>query len=460
MKKKSVKKLLALAMTLSLAASLAGCGSGGDTGETGTGTEGSATEEPAAEAPEEAPAEEAESEGAPEGAVTITLGYDEGVGEATREAIKDFNASQSEIYVQGYNLPQDADNLHDDFVNKMVAQDTSVDVMALDVVNVSEFAAAGWLSPMDDLFEEGELDNYLSGAVEGAKYNGTLYAAPWFTNASALFYRTDILEKLNVTEVPTTYDGWKEVYDKLDGSEGIDYAFCFQGIKGEAMVCNWVEFLWSFGGDVLNADGTPNCNSAENIEATKMMADLIGTYAPEGVTTYAETESQQVFQEGKALTCRTWSGTWNIFNDEAQSSVAGNVGMTVLPVYKEGDTAHSCLGGLDLAINTYIDDEHKAAAETFVKYMVSEEVEKTFTLRSAQPPTYKSVYSDAEVLEKIPFYADFFTIIENGKGRPVSPNYAELSDAIQRNVHEALTGEKDVETALGNLQTEAEGLSK
>lgn len=401
---------------------------------------------------------ESVAEVSPEGRTVLTFAFDEGVGTPTEEAIALFNASQDEIFVQSYHLPQDANNLHDDFVNKMVAQDTSVDIMALDVVYIAEFASAGWVADLSDLYSEEELGAYLDGTVAGATVDGKLYAAPWFTNASALFYRTDVLEDLGITEVPTTFQGWIDVYEKLDKESGIDYAFCFQAAQSEALVCNWVEFLASYGASVLDEEGKPAVNSAEAVAATQAMADFIGKYAPEGTTTYAETESQQVFQEGKALTCRTWSGTWNTFNDEAQSDVAGKVGMTVLPVNAEGDTAHSCLGGLDLVVNTYIDDAQKEAAKTFIKWMTSEEEEKNFCLSSSQPPTVKAVYQDAEVLEAIPFYTDFYSIIENGKGRPSSANYAELSDAIQRNVHAALTGETAVEDALNALYDEASAL--
>ena len=123
--------------------------------------------------------------------------------------------------------------------------------MALDVVYIAEFASAGWIEALDDLYTEDELSAYLDGTVEGAKYDGKLYAAPWFTNASALFYRTDVLEDLGITEVPTTYQGWIDVYEKLAKDSGIDYAFCYQGAQSEAMVCNWVEFLASFGASVL-----------------------------------------------------------------------------------------------------------------------------------------------------------------------------------------------------------------
>ena len=312
---------------------------------------------------------------------------------------------------------------------------------------------------MMDLSDQEWVIHYVDWAKEGVTYNDKiLQFQTWSVDGWGILYNKDIFEEAGITEVPTTYQGWIDVYEKLGKDSGIDYAFCYQGGQSEAMVCNWVEFLASFGTSVLDEDGNPICNSQEAIDATQLMADYIGTYAPEGTTTYAETESQQVFQEGKSLTCRTWSGTWNTFNDPEQSDVAGKVGMTMLPVYKEGDTAHSCLGGLDLAVNTYIDDEHKEAAKTFIKWLSSEEEEKAFCLSSAQPPTVKAVYSDADVLEQIPFYTDFYSIIENGKGRPSSPDYSLLSDAIQRNVHSALAKEVSVEDALNALQDEAEAL--
>lgn len=386
--------------------------------------------------------------------IELTFAFDQGVGEPTLKLIDEFNASQSDIHVNSYVLPQDANNLHDDFVNKMIAGDTSVDIMALDVVFVSEFASAGWLMPLDEAFDADALSNYLTGTIDSAKYQGTLYAMPWFTNASMLFYRKDLLDSIGITTPPSTYQGWIDAYEQL--KDQVDYAFSFQASQSEAMVCNWCEFVWNNGGDILDADGNPVVTSDAVIAATQTMADLIGTYAPEGTTTYAETESQQVFQEGKALTCRTWSGTWNTFNNAEESSVAGNVAVCTLPVSNEGDVSHSCMGGLDVTVNNAIDDAHKQAAITFIQWITSFDSQKEFTLLSSQPPAHSAVYADAEILEAIPFYADFFPIISDGKGRPVSPMYSEVSDAIQRNVHQALTKEMSVTDALQALQTELE----
>lgn len=442
------KKMLSLFCTAAMVMSMAACSSG-------TQTPAPAA---ASTAATEAAYGEAATEAAPSGdVVEINFSFDQGVGEPTQQIVDDFNASQSEVKVNCVILPQDANVVHDDFVNKLASQDTSVDVMALDVVYVAEFAAADWLLDLGEYFDSSTTSQYLAGTIEGATYNGKLVAFPWFTNSSALFYRQDVLDELDITEVPTTYEGWEEIFEQAKGINGVEYLASFQAAQGESMVCNWVEYLWNYDGDVLNADGTPNINSPENIAATQKMADWCAGYAPEGVTTYTETESEQVFKDGKALILRDWSGFWSIGNGD-DSNVAGKIGVTTLPAAAEGGDPHSCLGGLDLVVNKFIDDEHKEAAVKFIQYMTSYETEKKMTQIAAQPPVLKDVYKDADILAEIPFYEDFYSVIEGGKGRPLSPSYSKLSDAIQRHVHSALTGEVSVEDALNALQEEAEGL--
>ena len=101
----------------------------------------------------------------------------------------------------------------------------------------------------------------------------------------------------------------------------------------------------------------------------------------------------------------------------------------------------------------------KKSEHTFLYYPLFQDYLNLLTLISSQPPVVKDVYTDSEILEEIPFYADFYDIIMTGKSRPLSPKYAKVSDAIQRNIHQALTGETDVVTALDKLQEEVEALN-
>ncbi len=434
------KRVISLLVAAVMAFTLAACGNGtqSESSQSATNASGSA-----------------QNAGKP---VNIRFSFDQGVGQPTQKIVDTFNSSQNKVHVETVILPQDANAVHDDFVNKLASGDTSVDVMALDVVYVAEFAAAGWLEPLDSYFDKSTQDQYLSGTIAGATYDGKLVAFPWFTNASAMFYRKDVIDQLGA-EVPKTYDGWMQLAEKAKGVNGIEYTADFQAAQSEALVCNWVEYLWNNGGDVLDAGGKPIVNSENNVEATNIMKTLVDKYAPNGVTTYTETESEQVFLDGKALFIRDWSGFWNTANKEG-SKVAGKVEATTLPIGPKGTEGHSCLGGLDLVINKNIDAEHKAAAAEFLKYMSSHDTQKQMTLIAAQPPVLKAIYQDEDILKTIPFYKDFYNVIQGGKSRPMSPKYAKTSDAIQRNIHQALTGELDVKQALDKLQSELEELSK
>lgn len=390
--------------------------------------------------------------------VTISFSFDQGVGEATQKMVDAYNESQDKVEVQTVILPQDANTVHDDFVNKLASGDTSVDVMGLDVTYISEFGSAGWLADLTDLVDPSLTEGMLTGPVEGATIDGKLVAMPWFTNSSVLFYRTDVLEELGA-EVPDTWEGWMELADKAKGVNGVEYGADFQAAQSESLVCNWVEYVWGNGGDILDENGTPVVNSKNNVEATEIMKKLVDNYSPSGITTYTETESEQVFKEGKCLFIRDWSGFWSSGQDEG-SKVTGKIGATTLPVGPSGEESHTCLGGLDLVINNNVDDAHKEAAADFISYMASADTQKEMTLISSQPPVVKSVYEDADILEAIPFYSDFADIIATGKSIPQTPKYAKVSDAIQRNVHQALTGEMEVKDALDTLQGELEELAK
>ncbi len=318
--KKRMKRIAACLMAAAMTASLAACGGGGSSSGSGSDS-GDGSSEP----------------------ITLNFSFDQGVGEATQQIVDAFNESQDKIQVETVLLPQDTNQVHDDFVNKLASGDTSVDIMGLDVVYVAEFASAGWLY---DLTDQIDTSTMLEGPVEGATYDGKLVAAPWFTNSSVLFYRTDVLEELNA-EVPTTWEGWMELADQAVGINGVEYGADFQASQSEAMVTNWCEYVWGNGGDILDENGNPVVNSENNIEATNIMKKLVDDYAPEGVTTYAETESEQVFKEGKCLFIRDWSGFWSSGQDEG-SKVTGKIAATKLPVGPSGTESHTCLGGLDL----------------------------------------------------------------------------------------------------------------
>ncbi len=116
-----------------------------------------------------------------------------------------------------------------------------------------EYAIRGALLPLDELpgFDELKESSYLEHAFTPYLFKGHYYAFPETQDWSALFYRTDILDELQI-DVPQT---WEDVYKMLPvlQEEGLDFSYGFG-------VGNYIPFLYQLGGDLYDKDGIGHRN--------------------------------------------------------------------------------------------------------------------------------------------------------------------------------------------------------
>src|SRR5581483_8598485 len=97
------------------------------------------------------------------------------------------------------------------------------------------------------------------------------------------------------------------------------------------------------------------------------------------------------------------------------------------------------IGGWNLMISRY--SQHKAAAWEFINFMTSAKVEAETVLDSSFMPTREAVYTDPQVLAKMPQVASFHDCFETARPRPVTPYYSQISDMLQADVSRAINGQ-------------------
>ena len=96
--------------------------------------------------------------------------------------------------------------------------------------------------------------------IESQTVNGKLVAVPYFTDAPALYYRADLLEKYK-QKPPTTWDEMaaaaKVVQDGERAAGNKDmWGFVFQGNAYEGLTCDALEWVKSSGGgQIVEPDG-------------------------------------------------------------------------------------------------------------------------------------------------------------------------------------------------------------
>jgi multiple sugar transport system substrate-binding protein len=89
-------------------------------------------------------------------------------------------------------------------------------------------------------------------------------------------------------------------------------------------------------------------------------------------------------------------------SDPEQSRVRPEpVGISAIPVSREGNESFSGLGGWNLLVNAGSEDKMDRIWP-FIEYMSAPEQQRLWAISGSYLPTLKDLYDDAEVLEKVP----------------------------------------------------------
>ncbi|MFH1258514.1 MAG: extracellular solute-binding protein [Elusimicrobiota bacterium] len=215
-------------------------------------------------------------------------------GGGFEELIADFPKTDPNINVEMIKGPTSTDTRETMYVTGFLAGEAAYDLVLMDIIWVPKFSAQGWLIPLDDWFDLKEQEKFFPGDIKGSYYNGKIYRVPLQTDVGLMYYRRDLLaeKKLNP---PQTWEELVKISRALQNPPDIS-GFVFQGKQYEGLVCNFLEILWSFGGEVFNEAGNLVLNSPPAAEALKFICDLVRTdkITPEGVTTYEEGEQLNI----------------------------------------------------------------------------------------------------------------------------------------------------------------------
>ncbi len=321
----------------------------------------------------------------------------------------------------------------------LAAGNTDIDVYMTDVI---------WAPQLADQFVDltaaakDVAASHFPSIIESQTVNGALVAMPYFTDAPALYFRKDLLDKYKLS-APKTWDEMAAAAKTvLDGEKSADLqGFVFQGNAYEGLTCDALEWVKSNGGgQIVEADGTISINNPKAAEALDRAKGWVGTISPKGVLAYQEEESRGVWQLGNAVFMRNWPYAFSLGNGD-DSKVKGLFDVVPLPAGGEGGGSAATLGGWNLAVSKYSKSPDEATK--LVMFLASAEVQKANALEQSHLPTIPAVYDDADVAAKQPVIVKWKAIFQNAVPRPSAPTktkYNEVSSLFWSAVHDTLSG--------------------
>ena len=341
----------------------------------------------------------------------------------------------------------------------LAAGATDIDLFQTDVIWAPQLADS-----FVDLTEVAKdlAPTHFPAIIQSQTVNGKLVALPIFTDAPALYYRKDLLEKYGVA-VPTTWAELTVAAQTIqDGEKAANpdfWGFVWQGNAYEGLTCDALEWVKSHGGgQIVEPDGTVSINNPNAIAALEQAKAWVGTISPEGVLAYQEEEARGVWQTGNAAFMRNWPYAYGLGNGD-DSAVKGLFGVTTLPVGKAGDTSAATLGGWNVAVSKY--STKQEAAISLAMYLAGPEAQKQRAINESNLPTIVALYDDADIAAAQPIIPQWKDVFLNAVPRPSAPTlgkYAEVSSKFFNAVHATLSGTGSAADNLAALEADLNDL--
>ncbi|HEX5983476.1 MAG TPA: extracellular solute-binding protein [Solirubrobacterales bacterium] len=322
-------------------------------------------------------------------------------------------------------LPTDASQQREQLVRRLGAEDSSIDIVGMDVIWTGEFANAGWVEKWSGRPKQQVTEQVFPSVLETASYEGDLYAAPFNTNTQLLWYRKDLVD-----EPPKTWNEMIEVAEGLEEAGSIQV----QANRYEGFMVWANALIESAGTQILAGPESVKLEQGPTEEALQVMGRLAnGKAAPASLSTSDEDSARLAFEAGESAFMTNY--TFAYASAQAEAPKIGKVmGAARFPRVNPDVPSKPPLGGFNLAVSAFSDN--KDVAFEAATCLAGEESQKTAVELDGLPPSRSDLYDSKTVTEAYPGFAQLIKeSIEDSGPRPATAAYQDVSLAVQRSLH-------------------------
>jgi multiple sugar transport system substrate-binding protein len=323
-------------------------------------------------------------------------------------------------------LPTDASQAREQLVRRLGAEDSTIDVIGMDVVWTGEFANAGWLRPWTGADARRVTKGVFDSVVETARFENKLYGAPFNTNTQLLWYRTD-----RVKQAPTTWEEMIREGERIGPAGGLIQV---QSNQYEGFTAWFNALLESAGGHILSGPETVDLPEGPTDEALTVMGALGNSpVAAPDIDTSNEDTARLGFEAGDSAFMVNYTFAYASAQTNAPD-VAKNMGFAPYPRVVENRPSRPPLGGFNIGVSAYSDEPELAFDAAAC--LSSPDSQLTATELDGLPPSNETLYSDKIVKKAYPGFAQLVRrSVDSAGPRPATAAYQDVSLAIQRSLH-------------------------
>jgi multiple sugar transport system substrate-binding protein len=348
-------------------------------------------------------------------------------------------------------LPTDASQQREQLVRRLGAEDSSIDIVGMDVIWTGEFANAGWVEEWTGPLKKQVTEKVFPNVIETASFEDKLYAAPFNTNTQLLWYRKDL-----VKQPPKTWDEMIDVAENLKEAGSIQV----QANRYEGYMVFVNALIESAGTEILSGPEEVDLEQGPTEQALQVIGRLAnGGAAPPSLSTSDEDTARLGFEAGESAFMTNYTFAYASAQAEAPE-IGKEMGFARFPRVDADTPSKPPLGGFNLAVSSF--SENKDVAFEAAACLANDKSQKTAVELDGLPPSRSDLYTDKAVTAAYPGFAQLVKESIEGSGpRPTTPAYQDVSLAVQRSLHPPdKIDPEDTESVYEELKSKVEDAVK
>jgi len=341
--------------------------------------------------------------------------------------------------------------LRDKIVLSALSGKGGYDVVAMDNFFITELAKAGWLVDVKNMIPE----NYRKGMITSVVINGFavdegIYGlGSWWSGCKTMFYNARILKNAGIAEPAKTWSEFLDQAQKIKEAGLVSYPIIWTWDSDADLVIDYIIITWTMGGKFFDKNHRPIFDKGKPVKALQFMMDTLYKYRisdPASLTS-SQGDTSRVFNQGRVAFIVNYPFAWTNSNNPQYSRIVGEARAMLIPGTKavRSATINSIMGW-----SIMTNSENKDVAWDFILFLTSKKNMKRFTLLSGDPPIWRDLYTDPDILRKQPMMPIYGQQQEYGRNYPpeTAANRQEWIEMMIEQLQKALTREVSPKQAL------------
>lgn len=320
-----------------------------------------------------------------------------------------------------------------------IAGNQAPDVAVIGTRWLTDFVNQGVAEPLEPHLGDDVFDRFIPAFLGPSQLEDATYGLPMAASARAMFYNRDLLERAGWSEPPTTWSELEQAAADVDALGDELYGFGLQGAEIETDVYYYYA-LWSFGGDIVEEDGTSGLDTEAAYQAARLYERLIDQELTQpGPTAYTRENVQDLFKQGRVGFMITAPFLIGQIAEQVPDLPYG-----IAPIPSE---AQQITYGVTDSIMMFASSDVKDAAARFLDFLFEPDVHLEFTVEEGFLPVLEGE-AESDYFQNNDELRIFADLLPNAKFAPNIEGWGEIADVTTNALQSIYLGQQDVEAAL------------